>query len=434
MLKHYKALTVCTLALGIALTSTIYAMAEDLPTLPEPASEENTGTATTIKEMFTKGTTSGQIRLGFISLDPKASGNSSLSDFALGGQLKFETASLHGISLGAALYTSHSLTQADDDDFNDELASSDQYYDILAEAYIDYALADLSLRVGRQQIDTPFADTDDIRMTPHTFEAITAHYTYSDFTFDTGYLTRWQGVDAGYPDNADFGDLIEGSDGTVMLGGTYGTDFIETSAWYYGIIDFANIFYIDAVAPFEITEDFSLTLGAQFTTQNDATNEETFSEFDAEVGGELYGVMAEFEAYGFTFGGAYTHASVNEGEQLFGGFGGGPFYTNIDTLVANEFAAGQDANSYTLSLGYNFEEVNVEGLNIGYTFGHYEGGEDAQDKTADIEVIEHNFYIEYEFLEDWSLDAVYVISQDQGSGDKTDWDYNRAQLRLNYTF
>ncbi len=390
--------------------------------------------ATSFTEAFTKGTSSGQIRLGYIWLDPDEKSANSTYDLALGGQLKFETAPLYGLALGAAFYTSHSIVQPDDEDFNDELASPNEHYDLLAEAFINGNWEGFDFRLGRQLIDTPFADSDDIRMTPHTFEAVVAGYAYSDFSLTGGFLSRWQGVDAGYPDDGDFDDMVSGSDGTWLLGGTYGSDLLEAGIWYYGVVDVVNVFYADIVAPIVLGENMSLTFGGQAAFQGDTTNDETFVELGSEVGGNLYGVMAEFSAIGITVGAAYTHASVDEGEALFGGWGGGPFFTNIDTLVANEFAAGQDADSYTLTLGYDLSGIGAEGLSVGYTFGRYKGGADPMDSTADAEVDEHDFYLEYEITEAWSVDVIYVVSDDKENKTSSEWDYNRAQVRVNFTF
>ncbi len=389
--------------------------------------------ATSFSEAFTKGSPSGQIRLGYIWHNSDESGTKATYDLALGGQLKFETAALYGINLGAAFYTSHSLIRPDKKHFDDELSSPDKHYDLLAEAYINGEWQGFKACVGRQLLDTPFADSDDIRMTPHTFEAAVAGYSYNDFSFTGGYLWEWQGVDAGYHNDADFDNMVPGSDGTWMAGISYDSDLFTAGLWYYGVRDVVNVLYADIVAPFKLSDGITLTLGAQAAFQGDETNHKTYAEMGSKIKGDLYGVMAELSVSGITAGAAYNHVSVDEGEALFGGWGGGPFFTNIDTLVANEFAAGQDADSYTLSLGYDFGEIGVGGLSLGYTFGHYKGGADPMDSSADAEVDENDITIEYEITDAWSVDAVYVISHDKENSD-SEWDYDRAQIRVNFTF
>lgn len=422
-----KAVTTSTLISALLGANSAFVAADDHP------QDENT--ASNFSEMFAKSSHSGEIRFGYLMSSPDASGENTLDDFAAGGQLKMETASWNNFLLGGAFYTSHSITQPDDDDYNEEFAGPDQHYDLLAEAYIDYTSGNVNLRLGRQIIDTPFADSDDIRMTPHTFEALVGNYELdSGVNLTAGWMTRWQGVDAGFPSDAGFDDMVRDSDGTLMLGGMYSNDTFEASGWYYNVIDVVSVFYGDIMLPIELSENMILTLGAQLALQNDDTNTQTAAEIGSEVGGELYGVMAELSLANITFGLAWDHAGVDEGEALFGGWGGGPFFTNIDTLVANEFAAGQDADSYTLSVSYNFAGQDIEGLTIGYTYGRYEGGADPFDAKADAEVEEHNFSLEYEISDSWFVDAVYVLSDDKENSADTEWDYDRFQTRVTFVF
>jgi hypothetical protein len=400
--------------------------------LSTPTLAVSASSVQSLADTFNKGTTSGQIRSGYILLTPDA--GEANYDFSLGGQLKFETASLYGFTMGAALYTAHSLIQPDAEDFNDELSSASGHYDLLAEAYIGYSNNEFSVLIGRQVLDTPFADRDDIRMTSHTFEAIILNYEYENYSVQGGYLATWQGVDAGFHDDADFDDMVLGSDGTWMLGTSYTYKLVESNLWYYNVTDVVSAFYGDITVPVVITENLSLTLGAQISIQSDDTNETTFAELGSTIEGGLYGFMAELQFSGITAGIAYNHASIDEGEVLFGGFGGGPFFTNIDTLVANEFAAGQDADSYTISIGYDCSKIGINGLSVGYTFGNYLGGGDATDSSAVMEVDEHDVYVAYEISEKWSVDGVYVISEDKEHQSATEWDYNRAQLRVTFTF
>ena len=426
-MRMKKAVTTSTIISVLLGAHSALVAADDHP------QDENT--ASNFSEMFEKSSHSGEIRFGYLMTNPEVSGENTVDDFAAAGQLKIETAPWNGFLLGGAFYTSHSITQADDEDYNDEFAGPDQHYDLLAEAYIDYTSGDLNLRLGRQVIDTPFADSDDIRMTPHTFEALVGNYELGNgFNLTAGWMTRWQGVDAGFPEDAGFDDMVQDSEGTFMLGGSYGDDIFEASAWYYSVDDVVNVFYGDITLPITLSEDMTLTLGAQLVLQHDDTNSKTAAEVGSEIGGELYGVMAELTLANITFGIAWDHANVDEGEALFGGWGGGPFFTNIDTLVANEFAAGQDADSYTVSLGYDFAGLGVNGLSIGYTYGHYEGGADPFNAKADAEVEEHNFGLEYEISDSWFVDAVYVLSDDKENSADTEWDYDRFQTRVTFVF
>ena len=111
--------------------------------------DESVKTANSIKEMFSNGEVSGQIRLGYLDVNTKVTGENDTSATAIGGQLKFETASLNGISLGVAVYTSQAITalsgEQNDGKFNEELTSSEKHYTELAEAYINYGYNGLNI-------------------------------------------------------------------------------------------------------------------------------------------------------------------------------------------------------------------------------------------------------------------------------------------------
>ncbi|NWF66303.1 MAG: outer membrane porin, OprD family, partial [Campylobacterales bacterium] len=125
-------------------------------------------------EMFEKGEVNGEIRTGYINLDTKNSGSNSA--FALGGHLKYETTSIYGVSFGAGAYTSQGLGLNEDDKNPDFFDTDGKSFTILGESYINYKFDKWSVKAGRQIVDTPFANTDDIRMAPNLFEGVVASF------------------------------------------------------------------------------------------------------------------------------------------------------------------------------------------------------------------------------------------------------------------
>ncbi len=53
------------------------------------------------------------------------------------------------------------------------LGSNGQSYSILGESYLKFQYGNSSIKAGRQIIDTPYADSDDIGMVPNSFEGYT---------------------------------------------------------------------------------------------------------------------------------------------------------------------------------------------------------------------------------------------------------------------
>ena len=394
----------------------------------KPAEEVTAAAApNTLADAFKNGEVSGQIRAGYIKHKFALSGEQDTYSTALGGQLKYETGKFYGFDLGVAFYTSHSIDALSGDkadgEFDEGLASIDGHYDLLAEAYLDYSYKNFKIRAGRQLIDTPYADSDDIRMTPNTFESVVATYTYSDFSFIGAYLTRWQGPDA---EEYEFVDLLGEGDGVAMLAVTYATEAIEAGLWYYRADKAADVIYADTIGTYAISEEIELTGGIQIAKQSEKNN----SGFDA----TLYGAMAEIDFSGLTLGIAYDALDVDDGKEYFGGFGGGVGFVNMDEYTAGTFIVSQSGDAWKAMAGYDFSELGIAGLTVEYHFGEFTG-----DKHG--KVIEQNLILAYTPNDDWDIELVYANIEDSHNdlgedefGNPADESFDRLLVRANYNF
>ena len=382
-----------------------------------------------IADMFKHGTVSGQIRLGHINYDTKVAGAKDTSATAIGGQLKFETAHFNGVSLGAAVYTSQNINALSGDQgdgkFYTDLTSSERNYTELAEAYINYSKGGFNFRGGRQLIDTPLADSDDIRMTPHTFEAYVASYSFDDLglTLIGANLQRWQGVDSGYENVTDSGWAETGEDGTWMGAVTFEKDNIAAGVWYYDVDKSAKAVYADVAYTLELDNDVAITFAGQYLTESESEN--------SNIDGSIAGVMVEAGIGSFTVAGAYNSVSVNDGKSLFEGFGGGSSFTNMDTNTAGFLHDGSagDGESYVLSLGYE-----IAGVNLVAAYGDFQADALANG-TGKQHATEINVGVGYSH-NDGEIEAnlVYVVGEDKESSIATDKDDDHLQLTLNYNF
>ena len=195
-----------------------------------------------LKHMFKDAKVSGQIRMMYAGYEQKEQNVANNHATALGGKLKYELAELNGWNGGVAFYTSHDLNFASGNNtyHNNELSSSDGSYTQLAEAYVNYKYKDFNFRAGRQILDTPLADSDDIRMISNSFEAYVASYNYNGFSFMAGNIQSWQGYDA----DLDTPWEKTGKNGTNFGGVAY-NDVWELNLWYYNVTDIVNAIYLD---------------------------------------------------------------------------------------------------------------------------------------------------------------------------------------------
>jgi len=381
----------------------------------------------TLADAFKNGKVSGQIRTGYINFDPKLSGETTTFSIAIGGQLKYETAAYYGFSLGAAFYTSHAILglsgERSEGKYNDEL-SGDTHYDTLAESYINYHYEKFNIRIGRQLIDTPYADSDDIRMTPNTFEGVVASYGIGSVTLLGAYLTKWQGPDA---ESYDFVDLLgPDADGIAVAAVTYADDMFEGGIWYYGADETADVFYGDVIATYTVSDGVEIKGGLQYASQNEKNN--------SGIDGRLFGAMAELGFSGMTLGIAYDTLDVDDGKEYFGGFGGGVGFVNMDEMTAGTFTLSQGIDAWKFTFSYDFSEVGMEGLNFEYDYGNFKG-----DKLH--EATEQNIILSYAHGEEWNIEAVYSMIKDEnmdfgedGNGNPADGGFNRLLVRANYNF
>ena len=210
--------------------------------------------ASDFSEAFTGGKSSGEIRIGSINQNNTAGVDT--YGTSLGGWLKYETGAWNDVTIGMAAYVSQkfSLLSGEGEevttDFFDANGNSFVY---IGEAYVDYSVSDLTLRIGRQRIETPFVNGDDVRMLPNTFEAAVGTYSgIEKTTITAGYLYRWAGFDSpqGHHEHINqfnqFGRNHD-SNGVIMLGVVNESiENVVIQGWLYRTDKVTNIAYTSA--------------------------------------------------------------------------------------------------------------------------------------------------------------------------------------------
>jgi hypothetical protein len=380
--------------------------------------------ADSIKEMFSEGQVSGQIRSSYLGWQTSVANSEDSYSSAIGGQLKYETAAFNGFSLASAFYTSQNISSGDGEKYNPELLGGKKGYTILAEAYANIAYESFNFRGGRQLIDTPLADSDDIRMTPHTFEAYVASYELENFTFLGANVQRWQGVDTDVfaTDGNEWEQTGADNKGTWMGAITYSSDIGEAGAWYYNVGDTSNAIYLDATKTFGLSKDIELAVGLQYLNERELKN--------SNIAGQMYGIWSEVVIYGLGINIGYNQASTASGESLFGGFGGGPFFTNMDIMTAENLSDGYK-DPYSLVVGASY---GIDKLNLLAAYGDYKAYRDNLGAGTKAHVSEFDIGAEYSFTEEFMAAIIYVKGDDKESSVKTAYDDSHLRVVLNYNF
>ncbi len=387
--------------------------------------------ASSIDEAFITGKASGQIRIAYTSMEYDAGGN----DYAttLGGILKYETADWNGLKLGAAAYVSQKIQgatgTAEDNHLNTELLDREgKSYTYMGEAYADYTIDGLNLRVGRQMLDTPFADTDDIRMHPNTFEAAVATYSgIEGTTIVGGYVTRWAGYDSENDTESkhEFKKLSEDSNGAAVIGIV--NESIENLAlqgWYYSADKIADLYYTDAVYTIPLSETAGVELSAQYAAfREDTQADGTKSGAD----GSVYGIGAAVNMGPLILGAAYNRGSNDEGKSAPIGFGGGPYFTSMEEWTIEGM---NDVKAYQFSAELDLADAGLEGVTLTALYGNFKSDTDG------TKVSETDLIASLELSEAITGDISYAMINDKNNNADggNDAGYDRFLVRLNYNF
>ncbi|RRS31608.1 MAG: hypothetical protein P794_03555 [Epsilonproteobacteria bacterium (ex Lamellibrachia satsuma)] len=348
-------------------------------------------------------TLDGYIRFGY-QHDDKSN-----TDLALGGKLHIETKAWNGLSAGASFYTTNSLGQHDGAGYS-FFDTNNNSYSILGEAYLQGQWGNTTLKIGRQEIDTPFADTDDIGMIPDTYEAaVLINKDIADTTIILAQLQKGAGVDFDKPSKF---TKINGSNNVQTFGVIYeGIQGLTASGWYYNLKDFDidSIVYADVNYEGE-SNGFSYALGAQYASENYSA-----SGTDA---ASIYGMSASAGYAGVTLLAAYNKSNDNAASN---GFGGGPFFTSSNFMTLVE--AGSDGEALLLNAEWDASDAGLAGLTLSV-------GKLTLTDASGTDTDELDIGVSYAFNDKLGIDAFYSDIDDKINADK----FKNTRIFVNYTF
>ena len=407
------------------------AAAAALPLLAQEPSKESIE-ITTVRGVLGKVEplehTTAQLRAGYIDLHRRGSGTDPDTDaFAVGGHVHLDSKRWRGIMVGAEGYfvMDPGFNRDDPERINGDFFDADKKgFATLSQAFLDGKWGHTEIRIGRQMIDTPHADSDDIRMMPNYFMAYLLTNTDCEgLTLTLGQVDRMAGWENGV-DAKKFVPVekVLGSDektnGIYLASVVYhGLDNLTLQAWYYDIDEIADVIYLEA--GYELpTDRATFTFGAQYDTARDR-GDALLGRIDSATWGAS--VKTAFEN-GLTLLAAYN---ADHGETgAFGSLGGGPFFTSLEDQTLD--AVGQKGDAWIAGAGYDFAEAGLEGLNLGVVYGSFEADDKEVYETAEIDIAVH-----YAVGDRFTATLAYAIVDDQTDADE---DYNQFRIVLDYNF
>jgi outer membrane porin, OprD family len=286
--------------------------------------------------------------------------------WAVGGWLAYRSGwLLDTLSIGATFYGSAPLYAPSDKDGTALLKPGQEGYSVIGEAYAALRYQDYGVVKGyRQLVDQSYINPFDNRMTPNTFEGVTAGGKIDFAQYLGGYLWKIK------PRNEDnFIPMSEqagakGSDDGVILGGVRLTPMpglrIELTE-QYGVNTFSTL-YAEGEYLYPLNEDWTLRFGVQFTDQR-------------AVGDELVANAAERD-WSTQAGGARIQAIYREltlttafsitgsGNSIQSPWGTFPGYLS---LIAQDFDRARE-KAVLIGAAYDFSSVVTSGFSGYFNF------------------------------------------------------------------
>jgi len=357
--------------------------------------------ANNLQDTFEHAQYEGLVRLGYQNHHVN---QTTKDESAIGITLHMETASYYGLQVGTTLITSQGNGKSDFEGvpFFDE---NNNNYTTLTESYLKGTYGNTTFTLGRQTLDTPFADSDDIGMVPNTFEAYTlVNTSIKDTSIFFSHVKKWSGVDSDAPSSF---SKINTNKGMQILGLSYaGLNKVNLSAWFYNLSDEVQITYLEANYQDE-TEQFSYAASIQYA----------FQDYDNADSSTVYGAALSLgvKHIGLTSTVSYNTTRGIAADNF---FGGGPFFTNAEHYTLKK--AGPDGNTILYTLEWDASVIGLEGLSVtGNIDGHTGKGKYAS---------EYDIGVEYTYSDSIQISAIYSDIDDAEAS------FTNLRVFLNYAF
>jgi len=424
-----------TLSTATLMIMSINTYGESIQAIPEVSTTQES-TQQPIKVQTVRGIlgeydlmehTKGQLRAGYITFSED--GTSRTSAYALGGHYHFNTKRWNGLMVGAEAYSVLNLgiNQNSLNTNSDFFDLEEKSFILLSQAYLDGKWGNTEIKLGRQALDTPHADSDDIRMMPNYFEAYTVTNTdIDDLTLSAGMIDKMAGWENGVnsPDFVDVGETLgvnDDIDGIFYASAVYeGIKDLSLSLWYYHYSDIADVVYAEAGYSYILSKNTTFTLGLQYDGSHE-TGAALLGKQDADT----YGISLEAELtdLGITLLAAYNQDNGETGATGLS-LGGGPFFTSMEDQTLDSI--GGAGKAWMIGAGYNFENIGLNGLCFGLAYGSFEADDASVYKSREIDAV-----LEYSLSEKLSVTAAFASIDHKVT---TIEDYDQFRLIANYNF
>jgi hypothetical protein len=314
--------------------------------------------------------------------------------FALGGALRMRSGWLADtVQLAGTLYTSQKLIGKQDRDGTMLLRPAQRSYTVFGEAYATIRYRDHAIILYRHEMDLPYVNRDDSRMTPNTFEGYKGRgkIEFLDegvVEYGLGYLDKIKlRNDNGFVSLSEAAG-VDGADHGMFYGGIRISPLenIHVGAINYYVEDTINIAYVDLDYLKRFSDDLAIRMRAQFSHQQSVGDDDlTGSSFDTWV----IGGRVAMSYRNFTFSAGFT--TTDSEMEILNPFGSYPGFVAL--MRRNFNRAGEDA--WQVGLAYDFARLGLHGFSAFANYAEGYGARDSATRSSLPDEREFNFTVDY---------------------------------------
>jgi len=337
---------------------------------------------------------------------------------AVGGGIGYQTPWWHNLMAGLTVFTSQGLIFTDPEKGGADILGPQQNgYTALGVAFLKGKAFKTELTVFRQELDTPFINPHDNRMTPNTFEAYTI--TSKDlplFTLLASHVTKIKPkTNTSFESMSEAAGLTGTNEPVTMAGVVFEpVKNLKLNLWEYYGNNFMNIIYAQGDGKWKYNDELAFVTSIQIFNQQDVGSSLAGSFNTGMVGVQE---VVNWKGFGLTL--AYTATSNDH--DIINPWGGYPGFTSI--IVEDNNRAGE--NTWMAGVSYDFSFLGLNGLSAFTNFT-----DSSTPKTgphASPSQSELDFTVDYRFQK--FLDGLWIrlrtafITQDKSMGGQDMQDY-----------
>lgn len=352
--------------------------------------------ASNLEEVFTQGEITGTV--GWFGQHINAKGDTPNSGFSNGYlNVGFETAPLHGVSLGVSGWGSAKTSEKNDDDYKSNIAD----HGVLSQAYVKIEHEGMGkVILGRQKADFNWL-ADYIDGATAEISAV------ENLVLNLAWARKYSVVDIDEISES-FGK-INGNKGVYMLDAKYTPiEALELNPYLYHGDNLLNAYGLKATLTLEPSEEVkTITMAHYVTINSDVADTKDGAFTQLEQGVELFGAKL-----------ALGYIKVDkDGMAGLGTFG--------DQLPFEEHNHMIDADAQTPYISASYE---IEGVKLETIYGqtkYYNGDIDRKLKEK-----EFNFSVGYEIIKNLEASVLYANVKNDNDADS----YDAFKAHIAYKF